>query len=58
MERIQRAAESGYREGKGSVLQLLDARRARTAVELRRLELSLSVKQAEVALRASRGDFE
>ena len=58
IERLEKAAESGYREGQRSIVELLDARRARTTVEYRRLELALSVKRAEVALRAARGDFE
>lgn len=58
VERLERAAESGYREGQRSLVELLDARRARTAVDFRRLELSLSIKRAEIAFRAARGDFE
>lgn len=58
VERLERGAESGYREGRRSILELLDARRARTVVEIRRLELALVAKQAELALRAARGEFE
>ena len=58
VERLERAAESGYREGRRSIVELLDARRARTAVEIRHLEIALSAKHAEVALRAVRGEFE
>lgn len=56
--RLIRAAESGYREGRMSILELLDAERARAAVELRRLDLALAARRAEIALRAARGDFE
>lgn len=56
--RLSRAAESGYREGVRSIVELLDTQRARTAVELRRLELALAGKRAEVLLRAARGEFE
>lgn len=55
---LERAVESGYREGQRSIVELLDARRARTIVELRGLSLSLSAKKAEIALRAARGEFE
>jgi len=58
IERLERAAVSGYREGLRSLVELLDARRARASVDLRRLELSVAIKRAEIALRASRGDFE
>lgn len=58
VERLERAAESGYREGDRTIVELLDARRARTEVETRRLGLALSVKRAEVALRAATGSFE
>jgi hypothetical protein len=40
------------------VLELLDAQRARTVIELRKLELALAAKQAEIRLRAARGEFE
>jgi cobalt-zinc-cadmium efflux system outer membrane protein len=55
---LERAAESGYREGERSLVELLDAQRARTAVDLRRLELELAARRAEVALRAARGELE
>lgn len=58
LERLSRAAESGYREGERSLVELIDAQRARTAVALRRLELELEAKRAEVALRAARGELE
>ena len=55
---LVRAAESGYREGHRSVVELLDAHRASAAIARRRLELSLAAKRAELALRAARGAFE
>lgn len=55
---LERAAESGYREGDLSVVELVDAERARTAFELRQLELELRAKRAEIDLRAARGEFE
>jgi cobalt-zinc-cadmium efflux system outer membrane protein len=58
VERLLRAAESGYREGQRSVVELLDAERARAAVEGRRLDLALSARQAEIAARAARGELE
>jgi cobalt-zinc-cadmium efflux system outer membrane protein len=58
VQQLERAAQSAYREGQQSVLELLDAQRARTAVELRKLELALTAKLAELALRAARGEFE
>jgi cobalt-zinc-cadmium efflux system outer membrane protein len=58
LETLERAAESGYREGVRSVVELVDAQRARTTVELRQLELALAAKRAEVELRAARGEFE
>ncbi len=58
VQQLERAAQSAYREGQQSVLELLDAQRARTAVELRKLELALAAKHAELALRAARGELE
>ena len=56
--RLMRAAESGYREGERSIIEFVDASRSRTTVELRQLELMTLVKLSEVAVRASRGEFE
>lgn len=56
--RIVTAAESGYREGTVSIVELLDAHQARTDNERQALAISLELKLAELALRASRGDFE
>jgi cobalt-zinc-cadmium efflux system outer membrane protein len=58
VQQLERAAESAYREGQRSVLELLDAQRASLAVELRKLALALAAKRAEAALRAARGEFE
>ena len=55
---LLRAAESGYREGERSVVELIDARRARRDVDLRRVELQLAIKRAETAVRAALGEFE
>ena len=58
VERLVRAAESGYREGQRSILELLDAQKAQASVEQRRLDLALAAKRAEITLRAARGEFE
>jgi outer membrane protein TolC len=58
LQTLERAAESGYREGVRSIVELVDAQRARTSVELRQLELALAAKRAEIELRAARGEFE
>ena len=58
VQALERAADSSYREGRRSIVELLDARRVRTSVESRQLELSLTIKMAEVELRAARGEFE
>jgi outer membrane protein, heavy metal efflux system len=58
IEMLERAALSGYREGDRSVVELVDAQRARTEVDRRCLELEVLAKQAELDLRAARGEFE
>jgi cobalt-zinc-cadmium efflux system outer membrane protein len=58
VERLERAALSGYREGQRSVVELLDAQRMRTQVEQRQIDFSLRARHAEVRLRAARGEFE
>lgn len=58
VELLERAALSGYREGNRSVVELLDAQRARTEVDRTCLDLEHLAKQAEVELRAARGEFE
>ncbi|MEM9075272.1 MAG: TolC family protein, partial [Myxococcota bacterium] len=55
---ILRAALAGYREGEVSLVELLDARRAVVAAALRKLELDLAVRLADVALRQSTGALE
>jgi cobalt-zinc-cadmium efflux system outer membrane protein len=57
IDRLERAAASRYREGQ-SIIELLDAQRTRSQVGKRRLQLRLQAKEAEVALRAARGEFE
>jgi cobalt-zinc-cadmium efflux system outer membrane protein len=58
VQQLERAAQSAYREGERSVLELVDSQRASLTVELRKLELALAAKRAEAALRAARGEFE
>jgi cobalt-zinc-cadmium efflux system outer membrane protein len=55
---LERAAEAAYREGRQSILELLDAQRMRTSLEERKLELQLLAKRAELQLRAARGELE
>ncbi|HEX2880454.1 MAG TPA: TolC family protein [Polyangiaceae bacterium] len=55
---LERAVQSGYQEGRWTVVDLVDAQAARSAVDRRKLELDLAAKQAEIALRAVRGEFE
>lgn len=58
IELLERAALSGYREGDRSVVELVDAQRARTEVDRQRLALEMLAKQAELDLRAAQGEFE
>ena len=58
IKRLEKSAQIGYLEGHRSILETLDARHARTKVELHKLKLSLLIKLAELKLRASKGDFE
>jgi outer membrane protein TolC len=58
LERLERASEAGYREGTRSTPELLDAARARSEVEIRKIELARAVKSAEIAQRATGGEFE
>jgi cobalt-zinc-cadmium efflux system outer membrane protein len=58
LERLERASEAGYREGTRSMTELLDAERARSEVEIRKIELARAVKSAEIAQRATGGEFE
>lgn len=58
VELLLRAAQSGYREGELSVVELVDAQRTQVEVDRRALVLAWTAKQAEVALRAAQGEFE
>ncbi len=55
IESLLAAAQSGYREGERSILELLDAQRAQTEVAERRLHLLLTAKRAEARLRSAAG---
>ena len=55
---LERAAEAAYREGRQTILELLDAQRMRASIEEQKLALRLSAKRAELALRAARGELE
>jgi len=56
-ETLLLAAQSGYREGERSIVELLDAQRSRTEVRDRRLELLAAAKRAEARVRAAAGDL-
>jgi cobalt-zinc-cadmium efflux system outer membrane protein len=58
IERLERSALSGYREGERTIIELVDAQRTRAAVERRKIELALAMRIAQVTLRAARGEFE
>jgi cobalt-zinc-cadmium efflux system outer membrane protein len=58
VELLERAVQSGYREGDRSVVELVDAERVRADVDRRQLALELVAKRAEIDLRAARGEFE
>lgn len=51
------AAASGYREGERTIVELLDAQRARAEVAERQLALLGLAKRAEARLRAAAGDL-
>jgi cobalt-zinc-cadmium efflux system outer membrane protein len=55
---LLRAAQGGYREGERTIVELLDAQRARTQVAERRLDLFSKAKRAEAELRAATGAFQ
>ena len=57
VEALHSAAESGYREGERTIVELLDAQRARTRVAERRLDLLVLAKRAEARLRAAGGEL-
>jgi outer membrane protein TolC len=58
VEALLAAAQSGYREGQRSIVELLDAQRAQTDVAERRLGLLGTAKRAEARLRAAAGDLQ
>jgi len=58
VELLGRAVQQGYLEGRRTLIELLDAQRTRTAVAYRELELALAARQAELSLRAARGEFQ
>ncbi|MCC7536282.1 MAG: TolC family protein [Deltaproteobacteria bacterium] len=57
MEALRVAAESGYREGARTIVELLDARRASFEIETRKLELAIAARRADVALRRATGEL-
>jgi outer membrane protein TolC len=50
-------AESAYRLGRGTLFELLDARRTRLEASLARLELLGAIVEAEIELRVLTGDL-
>lgn len=58
LELLERAVQSGYREGDRSLLERVEAERVRADVERRLLELELAAKLSELELRAARGEFQ
>ncbi|MFK7999739.1 MAG: TolC family protein [Polyangiales bacterium] len=58
VETLLRAAQSGYREGERTILELLDAQRTQIEVNERRLALLWAAKHAETRLRAAVGDLQ
>lgn len=58
VEALLFAAQSGYREGERSIVELLDAQRAQTEVAERRLGLLGTAKRSEARLRAAVGDLQ
>ena len=58
VEALLAAAQSGYREGERTIVELLDAQRAQTDVAERRLSLLGTAKRAEARLRAAAGDLQ
>jgi len=57
LEPLMRAATSGYREGRRSLLELLDVQRSVATATHRRLLLRLQAKLAEVDLRQATGEL-
>lgn len=58
VEALLKAAQSGYREGERTVVELLDAERAQSEVLEQQLGLLGSAKRAETRLRAAAGAFQ
>ena len=58
VETLLAAAQSGYREGQRTIVELLDAQRAQADVTERRLGLLGMAKRAEVRLRAAAGELQ
>ncbi len=58
VDALLRAAQSGYREGERTIVELLDAQRAQTEVAERRLALLQEAKRAEARLRAAAGELQ
>jgi len=58
LELLTRGAESGYREGTRTIVELLDARRAAAAARRRMLALEQDAKRAEVRLRGAVGAWQ
>jgi len=58
VDALLRAAQSGYREGERSIVELLDAQRVQTEVGQRRLSLLAKAKRAEAKLRAAKGELQ
>lgn len=54
-ETLVRSALASYREGERTLVELLDARRTAVEIELRRTNLDLRVRLADVALRRATG---
>ena len=47
-----------YREGQTTMIELLDAQRTRTEIELRKLQLMTAAKRAETRLRHATGELQ
>lgn len=57
-EQLLIAAQSGYREGRRTIVELIDAQRARTDAIRKRLRLLEIVKKSEAQARAAAGEFQ
>jgi len=58
VQQLLRSAQSGYREGERSIVELLDAQNAEFEIRARRLTLRGMAKRAELQLRAAAGAFQ